>query len=154
MSAANIQPALGLEVVLSRLDGVQRSGAGYRARCPACGGRTRKLSIKDADDGRVLIHCFGGCGVAEVLGSMGLQLTDLFPSRQPPATPEQRRAWRRACRESQWGAALEVLDFEATVVHVAGRQTLAGEVLGVDDLDRLSVACDRISEAREVLRGR
>lgn len=154
MSAAAHMPSNGLDVLLSRLDGVQRSGKGYRARCPFCGGKSRKLSVSEADDGRVLVHCFGGCGPADAVQAVGLQLADLFPVRLKPETPEERRAWRRAARESQWGAALIVLELEATIVLIAGRQIAGGEPLTEEDDQRLAAALSRIEDARGVLRGR
>lgn len=65
--------------LLSRLKGVQKSGAHqWKALCPAHDDHTPSLSVKD-DDGCILIHCFSGCGVAEIVSSVGLQLHDLFP---------------------------------------------------------------------------
>lgn len=154
MSAAIRISAMGLDALLSRVDGVQRSGKGYRTRCPSCGGQSRKVSVSEADDGRVLVHCFGGCEPAAVVQAVGLQLADLFPVRLRPETPEERRAWRRAARASQWGAALVVLELEATIVLVAGRQIAGGEPLTPEDDQRLGAALERIQDAREVLRGR
>ncbi|WP_052108047.1 hypothetical protein [Aerolutibacter daejeonensis] len=143
-----------LEVVLSRLDRVQRSGRGYRALCPACGGRSQKLSVTEADDGRVLMHCFAGCPAAAVLGAMGLELPDLFPERLAPDTPEGRRAARRALREASWGAAVVTLDVEATLVLLAAEMLAAGMPLPPEDLTHLRTAVARIEDARTVLRGR
>ena len=57
-----------IETLISRLDGVRETGSGkYLARCPAHDDRNPSLAIKDGDDGRVLVHCFAGCGTAEVL---------------------------------------------------------------------------------------
>ena len=142
------------DVVLSRLEAVQQQGRGFRARCPNCGGRSRKVSVSEGDDGRVLLHCFGGCSATEVIQALGLTTADLFPVRLRPETPDERRAWRRAAREAGWGAALDVLDYEATLVLLAARAVAAGEPLSSDDLDRLAQAAGRINEARGVLRGR
>ena len=70
------------EVLLSRLDGVQKSGNGWRARCPACGGQSRKVSIAEAD-GRILVHAFCGCPADAVLAAVGLRWADclLYTSR-------------------------------------------------------------------------
>lgn len=51
------------EPLLQRLEGIQKQGNGWRARCPACGGMSRKLSVAEAGD-RVLVHCFAGCAAA------------------------------------------------------------------------------------------
>ena len=141
-----------LDALLQRLDGVHKSGAGYRARCPGCGGRTRKLSISEADNGRVLLHCFAGCETATVVQAAGLSLADLFPVRLAPQTEqERRRAWHSA-RQSHWGAALDVLATEALIVLLAGRQLARRHCLSEEDDQRLACAVDRIEQAKTILR--
>ena len=57
-----------LQSLLNCLEHVSRRGDNYRARCPAHGGKSRStLSITEKDDGRILLHCFHGCSVEEVL---------------------------------------------------------------------------------------
>lgn len=146
--------ASGEDLLLARLEGVQRSGKGHRALCPSCGGRSRKLSVLQTDDGRVLLHCFGGCAAVEVIGAVGLTLADLFPEPLAPQTPEQRRATRRQAQEAGWGAALGVLEREATVVLIGARSVRGGNSLSTDDDARLVLAVDRIESARMVFRGR
>jgi len=54
----------------------------YRARCPVhqkTNSQSRTLSIKEATDGNVLLHCFAGCGYEEVLNAIGLEKKHLFP---------------------------------------------------------------------------
>lgn len=71
--------AAPLELVLSRLEGVRRNGEGYMALCPAHPDRDPSLSIKEGDNGGVLLHCFAGCESPAVVEALGLQLRDLFP---------------------------------------------------------------------------
>lgn len=66
--------------VLAHLEGVRRSGAGYMGRCPNHDDRQASLSIKEGADGRVLLHCFAGCGTADIVVSAGLAFVDLFPA--------------------------------------------------------------------------
>lgn len=140
------------ERLLDRLDGVQRYGKGCRARCPACGGESRKLSLTQGDDGRVLLHCFAGCEPQSVLVAVGLSVNDLFVQRiEADMSPAQRLELREAARQAQWRAALDVLQIELGVVHIAARQIAAGAPLTADDLHRVGMACDRIRGAREVL---
>ncbi|MHB1750988.1 MAG: CHC2 zinc finger domain-containing protein, partial [Acidithiobacillus sp.] len=48
--------------VLSRLHKVKRTGADkWQALCPAHDDHTPSLSIKEADDGKVLLKCWAGC---------------------------------------------------------------------------------------------
>lgn len=72
-----------LDTLLSRLDGVRKSGRGYMARCPAHEDRSPSLAITPCDDGRILIHCFAGCEAGDVLTAVGMELGDLFPERLP-----------------------------------------------------------------------
>lgn len=137
-------------ILLDRLDGVQKSGKGWRSRCPACGGTSRKVSIAEAD-GRVLVHCFGGCKADEVIAAVGVTWADLFPPRHWPDTPEQRRLQRRAIREVGWASALETLALEAAIVQLAAAQMLRDEPLEWEDYCRLVKAEERIGSARTIL---
>lgn len=143
---------MSADALLQRLEKVQRAGKGWRAVCPSCGGRSRKLSVVENDDGRTLVHCFGGCEALVVVQAVGLDLVDLFPERLPDDKPGDRQQRRRSARESQWGAALEMLDLEARVVQIAYADMSAGRALSAEDLTRLAQACQRIAEARTVLR--
>lgn len=72
--------------LLDRLDGVRQSGPGrWLARCPAHEDRSPSLSIRELDDGRVLLHDFGGCDTEAVLDALGLELQALFPDPLPAA---------------------------------------------------------------------
>ncbi len=67
--------------VLDRLKGVKRSGYGWTARCPAHDDRRNSLSIGTGENERVLINCFAGCELANILQALGLDHADLFPPR-------------------------------------------------------------------------
>jgi hypothetical protein len=68
-----------IDNVLGNLQGVRRSGAGWVARCPHHEDKQASLSVKEGDGGTVLLHCFAGCGTADVVVSAGLAFVDLFP---------------------------------------------------------------------------
>ncbi len=57
MNAATLASALG----------GRKAGAGWAARCPAHDDRLPSLSIRDAHDGRLLIHCHAGCDQRQVI---------------------------------------------------------------------------------------
>lgn len=90
------------EEILSRLEGVKRNGkTRWVARCPAHEDRSPSLSIGEAEDGRVLIHCFAGCGAAEVMSALGLSLTDLFDKplyhhAKPMVQKTKTRGWHES----------------------------------------------------------
>ena len=141
-----------VHLILSRLDGVKRSGRGWLARCPAHSDRSASLSVAEGDDGRVLLHDFGGCELSDVLAAIGLSITDLFPRRLGHYTsPAERAAAVERARQARIGAALSALASESAIVEVAASQIAAGRALSPADLDRLSVACERIREAHSVL---
>ena len=73
------------ELLTSRLANCQERPAGrYNARwialCPAHDDRNPSLAITEANDGRLLIKCYSGCGAIDIVQSVGLDLKDLFPS--------------------------------------------------------------------------
>lgn len=75
-----------LDALLSRLHGVRRSGSGYVALCEAHQDANPSLSIREGDDGRVLVHCHSGCSTENLLSALGLSWPDLFadsPSGKP-----------------------------------------------------------------------
>lgn len=64
--------------ILDRLRGVQRSGNGWVAFCPAHEDRAkRSLSISVAEDGKTLLHCFVGCAAETVAGAVDMRMADL-----------------------------------------------------------------------------
>lgn len=144
---------MNASLLLSRLDGVRRSGPGWRANCPnPAHSKVRgSLSITEADDGRILLSCFACHDTPAILGALGLELADLFPERIKDVSPEGRRAAREAFKRSSWATALPVLAREAFVVLLAAHDMLGGKALPPADVERLEQAEDRIARAREVL---
>ena len=67
-----------IDLFLGLLSGVKKSGVGFMASCPAHDDRSPSLSVKEGNDGRVLLHCFAGCTFYEVIESLGLSPGDLF----------------------------------------------------------------------------
>lgn len=138
------------EPLLQRLEGVQKSGNGWRARCPGCAGQSRKLSVTEVE-GRVLVHCFGGCGAIDVLQAVGLGWPDIMPPRHWPESPEERRRARQAMREAAAVAAIDVLAVEAAVIRLASQQVQRLQALTAEDSERLALACHRIENASYAL---
>jgi len=88
--------------LLNRLEKVRRTGEGrYMACCPAHDDRTPSLSIKECDDGRLLVHCFAGCPTDDVMAAVGLTMADLFASsfRRHSCKPGLSEVKRRELRE-------------------------------------------------------
>lgn len=76
-----------VDKILVRLDKVSKpfltkSGTSYRACCPAHSDKTPSLVVTEKADGVILIHCFSGCVVSDIVEAVGLQLDDLYPTRK------------------------------------------------------------------------
>jgi 5S rRNA maturation endonuclease (ribonuclease M5) len=73
------------EEFLLKLEGAHEYRDGWRAKCPAHNGNSNtSLSIKQADSGAILIHCFGGCRNEDIVASINLELKDLFSGNSHP----------------------------------------------------------------------
>ena len=139
------------ERLLDRLEAVRRTGPGrWLARCPAHEDRSPSLSIREADDGRVLIHCFAGCGAAEIVAAVGLDLADLFPPDPAwrPATATSPRTTDRRRPRISAADALTVLDHEALVVELITREVESGRPVEDRHREDLSLAATRIATVR------
>lgn len=132
----------------------KRMGRNLRFPCACCGGSGYKVSITEGDDGRVLLHCFGGCRPEEVLAAVGLRLGDLYMPRNWPQSTDERRRARMAIRQAGWASAFEVAAVEGSIVLIAGRQLAGWQYLSVEDDARLALAVDRLHGIREVFNGR
>lgn len=138
------------ERLLSSLKNVRRFKESWRADCPLGHSSRGSLSVSEGDDGRVLLHCFAGCGAAEIVVAVGLSLADLYPEKPRDLSPMGRTAARAAMRESGWRAALGVLVRESLIVLLAARETQRNP-LTAEEVGRLALAVERIQSAREVL---
>lgn len=136
---------MNADALLSRLDGVKRTGAGrWIARCPAHADKHPSLAIREMDDGRVLVHDFAGCSVEEILGSLGLTFDALYPER---ALDHQRKPERRPFSAAD---ALRCVAFEAMLAAVAASNVAQRIPMSEPERLRLHQAAGRISHALEV----
>lgn len=133
-----------IDRVLSHLQGVHRSGAGWTARCPHHSDKQASLSIKEGDDGRVLIHCFAGCPNLDVVTSAGLAFVDLFP----PGSRERLKArvWKGAITMNPQGRPALVSFGDDQVAALLGEVARLAYVRGTFD-KRIAAALQLVSEA-------
>jgi hypothetical protein len=80
-----------IDNVLNLLQGVKERGDYFTASCPAHDDNEPSLSIRIGDDGRVLLKCFTGCAVEDIVAAIDLEMKDLFEEGgegvlSPPAT--------------------------------------------------------------------
>ena len=135
--------------LLDRLSGVRPTGPGrWIARCPAHEDRSPSLSIREIDD-RVLVHCFAGCGVGDVLSAVGLTLADLYfrPLRGAGPAGGYPRTYSRLSAHD----ALAALDHEVTVAVLILSDLAARRQISETELSRLIQAAARIGAVRDLI---
>lgn len=101
--------------------------------------------MRECADGTLLVKCFAGCGAADVVAAVGMELRDLFP-------PTARLQDRASARPNHWHAAreaLQTLHKEVLIVAIAAEAVMRGEALGEIDLNRVAVAGGLIRAAAE-----
>ena len=134
-------------LLLNQLDHVKQTGQGkWLASCPAHSDKSPSLAIKETADGKILLHCFVGCQVSEIVAAIGLELSDLMP-----ANPSYQKGTKPP-RFNKYEL-FDRLAFEAIILSLAIRQLLAKEDLSQDDLSRVLLAESTINRiVREVRR--
>ncbi len=135
-----------VEDLLTRLEKVRKAGdRSWSARCPAHADKGPSLRVTDKD-GKILIHCFAGCGAAEVAAAIGVNLSDLFP----PTDPHQRAKY---AREKFTRGTLKELRHELTIAMITLGDLASGRPLQPKDLDRAQRARKSIIKAIAELPG-
>ena len=134
------------DTLLSRLHRVKQTGPDrWLACCPYHDDKNPSLSIHETEDGRILIHCFAGCAVEDVVGAAGLEMKDLYPN-QNTNTKSLKPRERWVPRD-----VIQALADETTVIHIAASMLANGEKLTEQDNERLLIAARRFqAAAREV----
>lgn len=131
---------MSAETLLSRLEGVRRTGPDqWQARCPAHADKTPSFSIRELDDGRVLVHCFAGCSPEEILSAVGLEFDSLFPKNLSDHNPRKRIAkpWRAS-------DVVRALGFELQVAWIVLADVSKGKPLSEIDRGRAAESVVRI----------
>ena len=142
-----IQP---VEKVLANAELVTQTKPGqWRCKCPSHQddkSKSKSLSVSETEIGSVLIHCFAGCDVDEVVTAWGLTLTDLFPKDEYI----QKAKYSNKPRGKDPRKLIEGVQFVATIVELGASKLLQGEKLDDDDLYTLKGATQ---DLREMLYG-
>lgn len=126
------------EKLRDRLHKVRQTGKGrWLCSCPSHEDKSPSLAVTDKDDGRTLIHCFGGCNTQEVLEAVGLTFADLMPESISDHLTKDKRPFAAT-------DALRALNFEAMVVLCAAKSLVNGNALPQNDIERLLQAIETI----------
>lgn len=134
--------------LVQHLARARRTGpASWSACCPAHEDKSPSLAVRETDDGRILLHCFGGCSADAVVGALGLDMTDLFPPRDN--TPgggktRERRPWRAA-------DLLRLAAHESTTALLVAADLAAGREVSDADRKRLVEATARLCDISQAV---
>lgn len=74
-----------VDLIVGRLKRVKSNAGGFVALCPAHEDANASLSVSRGRDGRCLVKCHAGCTPEQVVGALGLAMTDLFVPEAPRA---------------------------------------------------------------------
>jgi len=96
----------------------------------------------------VLLHCFAGCSVTEIVGAIGLELHELFPPRNtPPGAP------KRTPKLLTAGQALDLLADESMLIAITAANIVNGVSITTADKDRALKAAGHINFLRRACMG-
>ena len=138
---------MSADALIARLERPRATGRGtWVCRCPAHADKSPSMTVRELDDGRVLVHCFAGCEVSEILGAVGLDFDALFP----PNPIEHAKPLRRPFPAAD---VLEALAHEALVVEMAAAHVAAGKPVSTHQSARLLTAVARIHSGRDLANG-
>jgi hypothetical protein len=92
------------------------------------------------------LHCFAGCETVNIVGALGMDMTDLFPP------DEKRREYpvegKPKIKPAFYASdLLRIIAFETSVVMICAYDMSKGKTLSDEDRQRLNVARERIEEA-------
>ncbi len=139
---------MSIDTFLSRLSSIKRTGIGrYLACCPAHPDKHPSLNVRELDDGRILVKCFAGCSVEEVLDAVGLEFDALFPERAiGDHIPREHRPFNSS-------DVLAALNFEINVASIILDRMVNDKDITAGDWLRFKTAADRIRSAKEFVDG-
>jgi len=134
---------MSVDVLLASLRKVRQGSPGkWMACCPAHEDRTPSLSIRECEDGRVLIHCFAGCEPEAILCAVGMSFPDIMPNKIGSGYSYQPVRNRVSASD-----ALAAMDHEALVVAIIAKDLFDTRDIDSVTIDRLVVAVGRINSA-------
>lgn len=135
---------MNIDTILSRLNKVKKTSKDneYSALCPNHPDKSPSLSIKELQDGRILINCFAGCESKHVLNSMGLSFEDLYPEKLGDFKPEKKPF------NSNHG--LKLIGYESTIILTCAGIIRDGKELSEANFARLVESVARIQNTMRI----
>jgi hypothetical protein len=134
--------------LLGALNKVKPTGPGrWLACCPAHEDKRPSLSIRELDDGRLLLHCWASCEASAVLAAVGLEFADLFPEPIASHAPRVRRPFLPA-------DVFEVVRLEVGVIAIIAADMHKSMAVTDGSRARLFTAAARLDEIARAAYGR
>jgi len=141
-----------LQNLLSRLNRVSDRGRGkYAAACPGPvhehGDRHPSLSVREVDDGVVLLKCWAGCSIYDIADAVGIKVRDLFPNGHADRRryDDSRHAWNDR-------DLLYLIRRELCVILTTYARVIDGQPLSSADMERVHLTIERLNRVLEVTR--
>jgi len=78
-----LEQSMTISEFIERFPSSKPLGTGWMVRCPAHDDGTASMAVGAGRDGRIVLHCHAGCDPADIVASMALTLSDLFPVAEP-----------------------------------------------------------------------
>jgi len=123
-----------IDKILSRIEAKPAGNGRYKACCPAHDEKTPSLFIREQANGLILLHCFGGCEVEDIVSAMDLTMGDLFPDDIQRKTSY--------CKNTQ-----ARVDHEKLILSMGRARRNSGEKLNPLDINRMELAVHRLKGA-------
>ena len=70
--------------IVRRFGAMPMSKDKWKAKCPCHHDTNESLTITLCPDGKILVGCFAGCQTEDIIASVGLHMSDLFPKGSEP----------------------------------------------------------------------
>lgn len=129
-----------IDQLLTRLERVKQTGPrSWIASAPTRNDKRPSMTIRQLDDGRILLHDFGGDSAADILAAVGLDWSALFPERTDHQAKPIARPWMPS-------DVFEVARLEVGVVAVIAGDMVRTRAIPADDYKRLHTAAARLSD--------
>lgn len=129
--------------LLNKLQKVKSSGReSWMACCPAHDDKNPSMKI-DIKNDKILIKCWSGCSVEDILGAVGMEFSDIMPDK-----PLYHRSSGTAPMLSS-ADALRIVKYEAAIIMMYGQDLRAGKTPNDEDHSRFVEAVQRVGNAME-----
>ncbi len=128
-----------LDLILSRLERVHQRGENrWMARCPSHDDGGPSLSVRLADSGNILLHCFAGCTVHDICAAIGVRHRNLFADAGSP----------EALTRSRNVVARQLIEHSKTILTAARANIAAGMEVSDADVDLIITAINDLEKLR------